>query len=96
MIDNKELLEIFCLVFPEFKKIDRLNNFSLIKNHIENSEILLLAILLVDLKSNHEYFSHKYKVSNKTHENLYLLGNKFRDSKFDKEFFKKRGKSFVV
>ena len=62
-------------------------NFSLIKNHIENSEILLLAILLVDLKGNHEYFSHKYKVSNKVHENLYLLGNKFRDSKFDKEFF---------
>ncbi len=93
LIDNKELLEIFCLVFPEFKKIDRFKNFSLIKNHIENSEILLLAILLVDLKGNHEYFSHKYKVSNKVHENLYLLGNKFRDSKFDKEFFKKKLKN---
>tara|TARA_Y100000816_G_C26099688_1_gene582543 strand:- start:1701 stop:2966 length:1266 start_codon:yes stop_codon:yes gene_type:complete len=93
LINNKELLEIFCLVFPEFKKIDRLKNFSLIKNQIENSEILLLAILLVDLKSNHEYFSHKYKVSKKTHENLYLLGNKFRDSKLDKEFFKKKLKN---
>ena len=50
LIDNKELLEIFCLVFPEFKKIDRFKNLILIKNHIENSEILLLAILLVDLK----------------------------------------------
>ena len=93
LIDNKELLEIFCLVFPEFKKIDRLKNFNLIKNYIENSEISLLAILLVDLKSNHEYFSHKYKVSNKTRENLYLLGNKFRVSKFDKEFFKKKLKN---
>ncbi len=93
LVNNKELLEIFCLVFPEFENIDRLKNFNLVKNYIENSEILLLAILLVDLKNNHDYFSHKYKVPNKIHENLYLLGNKFKDSKFDKEFFKKKLKN---
>ncbi len=48
-----------------------------------------MSILLIDLKSNHEYFSHKYKVSNKIHDNLYLLGNKFKETKTDKEFFKK-------
>ena len=93
IIDNKELLEIFYLVFPEFKNIYRLKNFSLIKDRFESSEMLLLSILLIDLKNNHEYFSHKYKVSNKIKENLHLLGNKFKDTKFDKEFFKKKLKT---
>ena len=88
IVENKILLEIFSLVFPEFKNIHRLQNFKLIKNLIENSEILLLSILLIDLKNNHEYFSHKYNVSNKIRENLALLGNKFKISRDDKEFFK--------
>jgi len=93
IIDNKELIEIFTLVFPEFKNIDRFKNFSLIRNHIENSELLLLSILLIDLKDNHEYFSHKYKVSNKIHKNLELLGKKFKEFQIDKEFFKKNLKN---
>ena len=47
-----------------------------------------MSILLIDLKNNHEYFSHKYNVSNKIRENLALLGNKFKISRDDKEFFK--------
>ncbi len=93
IIDNKDLLEIFTLVFPEFKNIHRLKNFKFIRNHVDNSEILFLSILLVDLKDNHEYFSHKYKVSNKIYNTLNLLGNKFQDCKTDKEFFKKKLKS---
>ncbi len=89
IIENKILLEIFSLVFPEFKNINRLRNFKLIKNLIENSKILLLSILLIDFKNNHEYFSHKYNVSNKIRENLDLLGNKFKISRDDREFFKK-------
>ncbi len=88
--NNKELMEIFTLVFPEFKKIDRLKNFSLIENYIEKSEILILALLLVDLKDNHQYFSHKYKVSNKIQDKLDLLGKKFKELKNDNEFFKKK------
>ncbi len=93
IIENKDLLEIFTLVFPELKNISRLKNFKLIKNHVENTEILLLSILLIDLKANHEYFSHKYRVSNKILNNLNLLGNKFKESKIEKEFFKKNLKS---
>ena len=93
IIDNKPLLEIFILIFPEFKNVYRLKNFSLIKNNIENSEILFLSILLIDLKENHEYFSHKYKVSNKIHNNLKLLGNKFKESKVNQDFFKKNLKN---
>ncbi len=89
IFENKELLEIFRLVFPEFKNVYRLKNFKLVKNHIKKSQILFLSILLIDLKSNHEYFSHKYKVSNKMNENLSLLGKNYKDSINEKEFFKK-------
>ena len=89
IVDNHKLIQLFTLVFPELKNIHRLRNFNLIKNYIDNSEILFLSILLMDFKDNHEYFSHKYKVSNKINENLILLGNKFKETKADKEFFKK-------
>ncbi len=91
--NRKELMEIFTLVFPEFRNIDRLKNFGLIKNYIENSEILILSILLIDLKDNYQYFSHKYNVSNEIHDSLDLLGNKFKELKNDNEFFKKNLKS---
>tara|TARA_B100001564_G_scaffold68981_2_gene54565 strand:- start:75 stop:1340 length:1266 start_codon:yes stop_codon:yes gene_type:complete len=90
IIDNKEMLEIFCLIFPEFKNINRLKNFKFLKHHVENSVTFLLAILLVDLQGDHEYFSHKYKVSNKIRENLNLIGNKFKDFKNDNDFFNKK------
>ena len=48
---------------------------------------------MIDLKDNHEYFCHKYKVSNKINDNLNLLGNKFKELKNDKEFFKKNLKN---
>ena len=96
--DSKELTEIFLLIFPELKYLNRFKNFSLIKNYIENSEILLLSILLIDLKDNHEYFCHKYKLSNKTRDNLKLLGAKFKELQTDKEFFKKnlRNNAYIV
>ena len=93
IVDNKELLEIFALVFPEFKNIERLKNFQLLKSLIENTEILILSILLVDSKDNHEYFSHKYKVSNRIYNNLALIGDNFKQLKKDKEFFKKKLKA---
>ena len=94
LIDTKkELTEIFLLIFPELKYLNRFKNFSLTRNYIKNSEILLLSILLIDLKDNHEYFCHKYKVSNKTRDNLRLLGSKFKELQTDKEFFKKNLKN---
>ena len=74
--------------FPEFKNINRLKNFDLIKNQVENSTILLLSNSLIDFKDNQEYFSHKYKVSRKISDNLDLLGNKFKELKDDKKFLK--------
>ncbi len=89
IIENNELLEVFSLIYPELENTHRLKNFNVLNNHIESSEILLLCILLINTKSNHEYFSHKYNVSNKIKENLSLISSKFNDLKKDKDFFKK-------
>ncbi len=90
LIDKKELLDIFKLIFPEFENLKRLQKFYLIQNYIEISPILFLAIMLVDNKNNYEYFCHKYNVSNKISDQLNLLGSKFKDFDNDKEFFKKK------
>ena len=87
--ENKQIREIFSIIFPEFINLNRLKNFEIIKGCIKNSELLFLSILLIDLKSNYEYFCHKYKISNKIKEELSLLGDNFKIFNRDKEFFKK-------
>ena len=47
----------------------------------------------MDTKNNHEYFAHKYNTPNKIRDDLYLLGNKFKISMAEKEFFKKKLKN---
>ena len=85
--ENRKL--IFSLIFPELKYLDRLQKLD--KTDI-NSKVKvdnLLAILLIDEKDNHEYFSHKYKVSNEIKDNLNLLAQNFKILKKDKNFFSK-------
>ena len=43
--------------------------------------------MLIDEKNSHEYFQHKYNVSNNIKNNLNLLANNFRLSKENKNFF---------
>ena len=93
IIENKELNEIFKLIFPEFNNFHRLKNFKIIENRIESSELLMLSILLIDMKGNYEYFCHKYKVPKKINENLKLLGDNYKIYNNEKEFFKKNLKS---
>jgi len=88
---NKVFFDIFRLVFPEFKYIERTKNFSAIRNL--KTKILerdnILALLLVDGSNNHEYFSHKYNVSNETRDYLDFCGRNFKESQREKNFFKK-------
>ena len=81
---NKKI--IFSLIFPELKYLDRLNKIDdKFKININN----LLAILVIDEKDGHEYFFHKYQVSNIIKDNLNLLAQNFRLLKKDKNFFNK-------
>ena len=88
---NKNFLKIFNLVFPEFKYFDRVGNFSALRklspNILSNNNIL--ASLLIDGSNNHEYFSHKYNISNKSKEHLNFCGKYFKEIQSNKNFFKK-------
>jgi len=49
----------------------------------------LLAILLIDESTNHEYFAHKYNVSNELNESLNLLAKDFLHLIEKRNFFTK-------
>ena len=86
---NKNLKDIFLLIFPELKNLDRLIKLETIINKPDLNKEILLAVLLIDETSNYEYFSHKYSVSNDLKENLKLINKNFIDLKKDKKFLQK-------
>ena len=47
----------------------------------------------MDETYDYEYFSHKYKVSNRIKDNLSLLNKGYKDFKLNKDFFKKYTKN---
>ena len=49
----------------------------------------MLAVLLIDNDNNHEYFSHKYNVSNEIKDELHLLAKNFQSLKDNKDLFNK-------
>ncbi len=88
IVNNNEQLNIFKLIFPEFKNLIRLKNFNLINNYLKKDKILFLCILLIDETNNFEYFFHKYNISNKIKDNLILINTAYKNSKENKDFFK--------
>ena len=93
--NNRYLKELFSLIFPEFDNLGRLERLKKICNHSLISREILLASLLIDEKNNHEYFAHKYNISNKTKENLNLLAVDLKSIKENKDFFYKNLKKNI-
>jgi len=87
--ESDSLKEIFFLIFPEIKNLERLVRLKKICNHSQVNRNILLAVLLIDEKDNHEYFAHKYNIPNSVKENLSLLARDFRLSRENKDFFNK-------
>jgi len=87
--DNEHLKELFSLIFPEFGNLKRLERLRKIFNHSQIKRDILLAVLLIDEKNNHEYFAHKYSISNQTRENLNLLAKGLKLLRENKDFFEK-------
>ncbi|MDC3157138.1 CCA tRNA nucleotidyltransferase [Candidatus Pelagibacter bacterium] len=83
------LKEIFSLIFPEFENLERLERLAKICDYTQLNRELLLAVLLIDEKNNHEYFAHKYNVSNNIKENLYISAKNITLIKGNKYFFNK-------
>ena len=93
--NNKQLKDIFSLIFAEFKYLERLNKLDTIINQSNFDKKTLLAVLLIDEKNNHEYFSHKYNASNELKENLNLIAKNFINLQKNKEFFLKNLKKNI-
>ena len=87
--DSEHLKELFSLIFPEFGNLKRLERLKKIFNHSQIKRDILLAVLLIDEKNNHEYFAHKYSISNQTRENLNLLAKGLKLLRENKDFFEK-------
>ena len=87
--ESERLKEIFSLIFPEFNNLNRLDRLKRICNNTSINKNILLAVLLIDEKDNHEYFGHKYNIANNIKENLNLLARNFKFLRKNKEFFNK-------
>ena len=86
---SSNLREIFSMIFPEFLYLNRLERLKKIYQYSEVNIDILLAVMLIDEKENHEYFIHKYNASNKTKETLEKFNKNLIKLKNDKEFFEK-------
>ena len=87
--DSIDLKEIFILIFPEFENLYRLERLNKICDYSQLNKTLLLATLLLDEKNSHEYFCHKYNVSNLTKDSLNLFAKNLKIIRENKAFFYK-------
>ena len=87
--NSTDLKEIFILIFPEFENLKRLERLTQICDFSQLNKTLLLAVLLIDDKKSHEYFGHKYNVSNLIKEKLDLYDKNLKIIRESKDFFKK-------
>ena len=62
IINKDKLRNIFSLIFPELKYLDRMNKFQYLPDDFTIDTVVLLGVLLIDKSNNFEYFCHKYKV----------------------------------
>ena len=86
---SSNLREIFSMIFPEFLYLKRLERLKKVYQYSKVNEDILLAVMLIDDKENHEYFIHKYNASNKIKETLEQFNKNLIKLKNDKEFFEK-------
>ena len=93
--NHKQLKDIFSMIFGEFKYLERLNKLDTIINQSNIDKETLLAVLLIDEKNNHEYFSHKYNVSNELKDSLNLIAKNFINFQKNKGFFLKNLKKNI-
>ncbi len=86
---SSNLREIFSIIFPEFLYLKRLERLKKVYQYSKVNVDILLAVMLIDDKANHEYFIHKYNASNKTKKTLEQFYKNLIKLKNDKEFFEK-------
>ena len=87
--ESIDLKEIFTIIFPEFKNLNRLDRLVKIYDYSRIDKTLKLAALLIDDEDTHEYFGHKYNISNNVKDNLNSFAKNLKLIRENKEFFNK-------
>jgi len=87
--ESLQIKEIFILIFPEFTNLTRLERLIKICDYSQIDRVLILAALLIDDKDSHEYFGHKYNISNTIKSNLDLYAKNLKAIRNNKDFFHK-------
>ena len=91
LLKDNNIKNIFSLIFPEFKFLDRLYRIKeLVDQNINIDKInTTLSALLIGAKDNHEYFCHKYKTSNNLKNYLDLIAKNYQKYNKEKNFLTK-------
>ena len=91
---DKIAKELYLLIFPELKYINRLSNLDNIKyNILKNKNFeFILSLLLIDNSEDCDYFFYKYKLSNKERNKINILKTIFAEEQ-SKNYFTKENLS---
>ena len=94
---DNQVLEIFCILFPQLKYFDRIEKikFLISKTNLKVDYCLTLAILLSDKPTNIEYWIYKYKIPNKI-KNRLLNISKYIDLVKEKIFISEQSLKKII
>ena len=89
--------ELFLIIFPELKNINRINKLDNLGQEILKSKNFefILSILLIDKSEDCDYFLYKYNLSNKEKNKISLLNSIFSDEQ-KKDYFTKENLSKIL
>ena len=87
---DKISLEIFLMIFPEFKNIEVFSKLNSIQKDLlkEKDFIFLLSVMIIDETDNADYFLYKFNVSKKDQRRIKSIDNFFKEKINYKTFTK--------
>ena len=89
--------ELFLLIFPELKNVNRINKLDNQSQNILKSKNFefVLSLLLIDKTEDSDYFIYKYNLSNKEKDKISLLNSIFSEET-NKDYFTKENLSKII
>ena len=95
---DKLIRELFLLIFPEVKNINRINKLDKQTSQILRSKKFefILSLLLIDKTDNCDYFIYKYNLSNKEKDKISLLSSVFSEDQNRDYFTKENLSKFIL
>ena len=87
---DKISLEIFLMIFPEFKNIEVFSKLNSIQKDLlkEKDFIFLLSLMIIDETDNADYFLYKFNISKKDQRRIKSIDNFFKKKINSKSFAK--------